>query len=58
MNSFYRQFGYVGVGWGRTHHPEIIVGIWRSCVNGLQFFCGRALITIHWPVGRKMEIGN
>ena len=32
----------------RTHHPEILAGIWRLCTNGLQFMIGPYAMTMHW----------
>jgi hypothetical protein len=34
----------------RTHHPEIPLGVWRMCINGIQAFAGPFAITINWPV--------
>lgn len=35
---------------GRTHHPEIPIGIWRLCLNGIQFFVGKFTLTFSWPL--------
>ena len=43
---------------GRTHHPDIPIGIWRQAVNGIQFFVGPFGLSICWCFRKKAVAAN
>jgi len=53
--------GHTGIVWGRTHHAEIVFGLWRHCLTGVQLFAGPLDIVINWsikPQGSKRGLAT